>query len=75
MSRTPTPVVTGAAAAGKSTVRRTLARDPGSLALDGDVMAAGAAAVSGGRADYPAFRRSLPDIAGEVGGGWTWRST
>lgn len=26
----------------------------------------GAAAVSGGRADHPAFRRYLPDVAGEV---------
>jgi gluconate kinase len=59
--------VTGAAASGKSTVCASLASSPGLLALDGDVLASGAAAVTGGRHDYPAFWRYLLDLAREVG--------
>lgn len=65
---TPQPVlvVTGAAGSGKSTVCAGLASSPNVLALDGDVLAAGAAAASEGRRDYPAFWRYLLDIAREV---------
>jgi hypothetical protein len=62
----PLLVVTGAAAAGKSTVCAALARLPGMLALDGDVLAAGAAAVADGRRDYAAFWAYLLELAREV---------
>ena len=59
----PLLVVTGAAAAGKTTVCRELSLEPGLLALDGDVIAAGAAAVADGRTDYAAFWRYVMSIA------------
>jgi hypothetical protein len=59
-------IVTGAAAAGKSTVCIALAADPRLLALDGDVLARGAAAVADGARDYEAFWRYLLCIAAEV---------
>lgn len=59
-------IITGAAAAGKSTVCGALADDPRLLALDGDVLAGGASAVSNGRRDYEAFWRYLLLIAAEV---------
>jgi hypothetical protein len=62
----PLLIVTGAAAAGKSTACRELCREPGLLALDGDVIAAGAAAVADGRTDYPAFWRYVMSIASGV---------
>jgi hypothetical protein len=64
--RGPLLVVTGAAAAGKSTVCASLAGRPGMLSLDGDVLAGGAAAVSDGRRDYPAFWRYLLEVAREI---------
>jgi hypothetical protein len=64
--RLPVLVVTGAAASGKSTIGAALAELPDLLALDGDVLASGAAAVSGGRRDYPAFWRYLLHVAEEV---------
>ena len=62
----PVLVVTGAAAAGKSTVGSALAADPRLLALDGDVLAGGAAAVADGARDYHGFWRYLLAIGGEV---------
>jgi hypothetical protein len=62
----PLLIVTGAAAAGKTTVCRELAGQPGLLALDGDVIAAGAAAVADGRADYASFWRYVMSIASGV---------
>jgi hypothetical protein len=59
-------IITGAAAAGKSTICGALADDPRLLALDGDVLASGASAVSDGRRDYEAFWRYLLLIAAEV---------
>lgn len=59
----PLLIVTGAAAAGKSTACRALAAEAGVLALDGDVIAAGAAAVAGGRAEYSAFWRYVLSLA------------
>lgn len=44
----PVLVVTGAAAAGKSTLGAALAADARLLVLDGDVLAGGAAAVADG---------------------------
>ena len=58
-------VVTGAAAAGKSTVGAALAGRPGLLVLDGDVLAAGAASMAG-RRDYTGFWSYLLSIAAEV---------
>jgi len=57
-------VVTGAAAAGKSTLGSALAADPRLLVLDGDVLAAGSTAAAA--RDYPGFWRFLLAIAGEV---------
>ena len=62
--RRPLLVITGAAAAGKSTVCAALAGTAGLLALDGDVLAAGAAAAE--RQDYPSFWRWLLQLAREV---------
>ena len=66
--RSPRPVlvIPGAAAAGKSTVGEALAGRPGLVVLDGDALAAGAAAVSDGRRDYVAFWRYLLDLADEI---------
>jgi gluconate kinase len=62
----PVLVVTGAAATGKSTVCANLAGHDGLLALDGDVLARGAAAVTGGHRDYDDFWTYLLSIAREV---------
>jgi hypothetical protein len=62
----PLLIVTGAAAAGKSTACRALSREPAVLALDGDAIAAGAAAVADGRTDYPAFWRYVMSIASGI---------
>ncbi|WP_447006679.1 hypothetical protein ACRAKI_09460 [Saccharothrix isguenensis] len=62
----PLLIVTGAAAAGKSTACRALSREPAVLALDGDVLAAGAAAVAYGRIDYPAFWRYAMSISNGI---------
>jgi hypothetical protein len=43
-----------------------MAAEPGLLALDGDVIAAGAAAVADGRTDYAAFWRLVTSIASGV---------
>jgi hypothetical protein len=64
--RWPVLVVTGAAAAGKSTVGSALATDPRLLTLDGDVLAGGAAAVADGARDYQGFWRYLLAIGGQV---------
>lgn len=63
MQLSPLLIVTGAAAAGKSTVCRALTGEAGVVALDGDVIAAGAAAVADGRTDYAAFWRYVMTIA------------
>lgn len=62
----PVLVVTGAAGSGKSTVCAGLAGTAGLLALDGDVLARGAAAVANGRTDYEAFWSYLLQISREV---------
>jgi len=63
----PLLVVTGAAATGKSTVCAGLAGTiPGLVALDADVMAAGAAAVTAGREDYRAFWAYLLAVSVEL---------
>ena len=62
----PVLVVTGAAAAGKSTLGAALAADARLLVLDGDVLAGGAAAVADGARDYDGFWRYLLAIAEEV---------
>lgn len=62
----PILVVTGAAASGKSTICAGLAGVPGLLALDGDVLAGGAAAVADGRKDYAGFWRFLLDLGREI---------
>jgi hypothetical protein len=62
----PVLVVTGAAGTGKSTVCAGLAGLDGLLALDGDVLARGAAAVADGRGDYDAFWSYLLQIARDV---------
>ncbi|TWP49916.1 hypothetical protein FKR81_22010 [Lentzea tibetensis] len=62
----PLLIVTGAAASGKSTVCHALALRPSFFALDGDVVASGAAAVADGRTDYVAFWRYVLDLAGAV---------
>lgn len=59
-------VITGAAGAGKSTLGAALAGDPRLLVLDGDVLAAGAAAVSDGARDYVGFWRYLLTIGDQV---------
>src|SRR6185437_16667351 len=64
--RWPVLVVTGAAGAGKSTVGTALAADPRLLALDGDVLAGGAAAVADGARDYHNFWRYLLAIGDQV---------
>lgn len=63
----PLLVVTGAAAAGKSTACGAIARAvPGVLALDADVVARGAAATTREPQDYPAFWAHLAAIGREV---------
>ena len=62
----PVLVVTGAAGTGKSTVCTGLAGLDGLLALDGDVLAHGAASVADGRSDYEAFWSYLLQISREV---------
>lgn len=63
----PLLVVTGAAAAGKSTACAAIAREvPGVLALDADVLARGAAATAREPQDYPAFWAHLAAIGREV---------
>jgi hypothetical protein len=57
-------VVTGAAAAGKSTVGAALSGRSGLLVLDGDVLAAGSTAAA--HRDYHDFWRYLLSIAAEV---------
>lgn len=64
--RLPLLIITGAAATGKSTAGLALTTEPGVLALDGDMIAAGAAAVADGRTDYPAFWRYVLSLAGGI---------
>lgn len=59
-------MITGSAAAGKSTVGAALVGAAGLLVLDGDLLATGAAAVAGGARDYVGFWHYLLAIAGEV---------
>ena len=62
----PVLIVTGAAAAGKSTVRKAMTSDPRVVAVEGDVMAAGAAAVADGRRDYERFWAYMLNVAREL---------
>ena len=59
-------VITGAAAAGKSTVGAHLRRRPGLCVIDGDVLGRGAAATADGRRDYVGFWRYVMSVCGEI---------
>ena len=59
-------VITGAAAAGKSTVGAHLRRSPDLCVIDGDVLGRGAAATADGRRDYVAFWRYVLSVCGEI---------
>lgn len=61
-------VITGASGAGKSTVCRAVRDEPGLVAIDGDTIAAGAAAVAGPVPDYIAFWRYVRTLAWEIHG-------
>ena len=59
-------VITGAAAAGKSTIGEHLRGRPGVCVIDGDVLGRGAAAMAGGRRDYVEFWRHVLAVSREV---------
>ncbi len=59
-------VVTGAAAAGKSTIGDHLRSHADLFVIDGDVLGRGAAAMSAGRRDYVDFWRFVAAISDEV---------
>ena len=59
-------VITGAAAAGKSTVGDHLRQRPELCVIDGDVLGRGAAATAGGRRDYVGFWRFVLSVCDEI---------
>lgn len=60
-------VITGAAATGKSTIASALAGVvPRAALIDGDVISAGAVAVSGAQRDYPAYWRYVLRLCHEL---------
>lgn len=67
MGRPPLLIVTGAAAVGKTTISNAIAAQiPEIAAIDGDVIAAGAASVHGERRDYDAFWGYMVSIAEQL---------